>query len=424
MLFLGKYLKKERKELYNMATNSKLSDEKLVEEVLKNKIKFYELDKFTDVPDKIRLKVIEKRLGVSLENIEKSIISSVDCKANIENMIGSTQIPLGLAGPVMINGENAKGSFYLPLATTEGALVASVNRGCSVINKSGGAYSIILKNEQTRSILFKADSIIEAKKFSDWVENNFPELKNAGEMDEKFIEIKKIERYIIGLNIWLRIRANTNDAMGMNMVTIAGKKIADYVFDNYKNIEFISETGNLCTDKKASAMNLINTRGKKVIASVDIPESVIKDILKTSSEKLIDLNYRKNLLGSAASSSLGFNAHFANIIAAMFAALGQDLAHVVDGSLGFTTVEKNKNGINFSVTLSDLQVGTIGGGTGLKTQKECLSILGVFGPGNPPGSNSRKLAEIISVGVLAGEISLLAALCTKDLSKAHQKHNR
>jgi len=407
-----------------MATSSKLSDEKLIEEILKNKIKFHELDKFTSMPDKIRLKVIEKRLGVSLESIGNSIINSSDCKANIENMIGSTQIPLGIAGPVMINGENCKGNFYLPLATTEGALVASVNRGCSVINKSGGAYSIVLKNEQTRSILFKADSIVEAKKFSDWIEENFSELKKTAEHDEQFIEIKKIDRYIIGLNIWLRIRANTNDAMGMNMVTIAGKKIADYLLENYKNIEFISETGNLCTDKKASAMNLINTRGKKVIASVDIPESVIKDVLKTTSEKLIDLNYRKNLLGSAASLSLGYNAHFANIIAAMFAALGQDLAHVVDGSLGFTTVEKNKNGINFSVTLSDLQVGTIGGGTGLKTQKEGLSILGVFGPGNPPGSNSRKLAEIISVGVLAGEISLLAALCTKDLSKAHQKYNR
>jgi hydroxymethylglutaryl-CoA reductase (NADPH) len=180
----------------------------------------------------------------------------------------------------------------------------------------------------------------------------------------------------------------------------------------------------MCTDKKPSAMNLINTRGKKVLASVDIPEDVIRNVLKTTSDKLVDLNYRKNLLGSAASGSFGFNAHFANIIAAIFIATGQDAAHVVDGSLGFTTVEKTADGVNFTVTLPDLQVGTIGGGTGLATQKECLSILGVAGAGNPPGSNSKKLAEIIAVAVLAGEISLLGALCSKDLARAHKELNR
>jgi hydroxymethylglutaryl-CoA reductase (NADPH) len=249
-------------------------------------------------------------------------------------------------------------------------------------------------------------------------------LRQAGEEGEKFIQIKKIERYIVGLNIWLRIKADTNDAMGMNMVTIAGKKISDFIIKKYKEIEFVSESGNMCTDKKPSAMNLINTRGKKVMASVDIPEDVIRNVLKTASDKLVDLNYRKNLLGSAASGSLGYNAHFSNIIAAIFIATGQDVAHVVDGSLGFTTVEKTPEGVNFTVTIPSLQIGTIGGGTGLKTQKECLSILGCQGAGNPPGSNSKKLAEIVAVAVLAGEISLLAALSTKELSKAHERLNR
>jgi hydroxymethylglutaryl-CoA reductase (NADPH) len=172
----------------------------------------------------------------------------------------------------------------------------------------------------------------------------------------------------------------------------------------------------MCVDKKPSAMNLINNRGKKVIASVDLPEEVIKTVLKTDSEKLIDLNYRKNLLGSAASASLGYNAHFANIIAALYIATGQDPAHVVSGSLGFTTVEKNKKGVNVSVTLPSLQVGIIGGGTGLPTQKEALSIINV--------KSSKELAEVASAAVLAGEISLLSALCTKELSSAHIKHNR
>ncbi|MFH2020498.1 MAG: 3-hydroxy-3-methylglutaryl-CoA reductase, partial [archaeon] len=158
-----------------------------------------------------------------------------------------------------------------------------------------------------------------------------------------------------------------------------------------------------------------------VIASVEIPEEAISSLLRTTSEKLIDMNYKKNLLGSAASGSLGFNAHFANIIAAIFIATGQDAAHVVDGSLGFTTVEKSRNGVSFCVTLPDLQVGTIGGGTGLPTQKECLSIMGVSGTGN---NNSKKFAEIVAAAVLAGEISLLGALCSKELSRSHERLNR
>ncbi len=380
--------------------------------------KLYELSK------EQRVELIEKELNISLENIKKTIIKEEQAKPNIENMIGATQIPLGIAGPVKVNGEHAKGSFYLPLSTTEGALVASVNRGCSVINKSNRAEVVIIKNAQTRSILFKVSSVKEIKNFSQWVKNNFQLLKKIGEENERFLEILNIESYNVGLNIWLRIKANTNDAMGMNMVTIAGKKIADYILKNYPNIEFVSESGNMCVDKKPSAMNLIKSRGKKVIASVNIPNEVVEKVLKTTADKLIDLNYRKNLLGSAASFSLGYNAHFANIIAAMFLATGQDIAHTVNGSLGFTTVEKAANGINFTVTLPDLHVGTVGGGTGLPTQIECLKILDCQGAGNPPGSNANKLAEIIATAVLAGEISLLAALCTKDLSSAHQLHNR
>ncbi len=406
-----------------MATSS---DSQMIDKIAKGEISFHELDSILgeNKAKEVRLKAIEKRLSINLTNINSGNLAPVDCKANIENMVGSVQLPLGIAGPVKISGENAKGNFFIPLATTEGALVASVNRGCLAINKSNGALAIILKNEQSRSILFKVESIAEAKKFSEYVKSNFNELKKAGEKDEKFLDIKKIEKYLVGLNIWLRIKADTKDAMGMNMVTIAGKKISEYISKNYKGIDFISESGNMCTDKKASTMNMINTRGKKVMASVDIPEDIIKNTLKTTSDKLVDMNYRKNLLGSAASGSLGFNAHFANIIAATFIATGQDAAHVVDGSLGFTTVERTKNGVNFTVTIPALQIGTVGGGTGLKTQKECLSILGVAGPGNPPGTNAKKLAEIIAVAVLAGEISLLAALCTKDLAKAHRELNR
>jgi hydroxymethylglutaryl-CoA reductase (NADPH) len=404
-----------------MATNSDLLDK-----LMRGELKFHQLDTLLGErkASELRLKVLEKKLDIFLRNLGAGRLDPEQCRPNIENMIGSVQVPLGIAGPVLIKGENAKGEFFLPLATSEGALVASVNRGCSVINKAGGADALILKFGQTRSILFKAQSINDIKKFITWIRENFPILKKVSQQDEKFIDILAIEPYAVGLNVWLRIKANTFDAMGMNMITIAGKKLGDYVTENFSGVEFVSESGNMCTDKKASAMNLINSRARKVMASVDIPENVIKDSLKTTSSELIDMNYRKNLLGSAVSGSLGFNAHFANIISAMFIATGQDAAHTVDGSLGFTTVEKSSKGVNFTVTLPDLQCGTIGGGTGLPCQRECLSILGVAGPGNTPGSNANKLAEIIGVAVLAGEISLLGALCSKDLSKAHVKLNR
>jgi len=393
-----------------MVTNSDL-----LKKLQTGEIRFHQLDTLIgeEKATKLRAEFIEKKLGIKLYNIRSSILAPKKCKANIENMIGSVQVPLGIAGPVKVNGEYASGEYYLPLATSEGALVASVNRGCTVINKAGGAEAVILKNEQTRSILFKTRSITESKKLKEWIQEKFNDLKSAGEDEEPFIEITGIDTYVVGLNVWLRIRAYTYDAMGMNMITIAGKRIGKYIEDKLE-IEFISETGNLCTDKKPS---------ERVCASINIPEDVIKEVLKTTADKLIDMNYRKNLLGSAASASLGFNAHFANIIAAMFIATGQDAAHVVDGSLGFTTVEKSDKGVNFTITLPDLQVGTIGGGTGISTQKECLQILGVAGP-SKDGSNSKRLAEIVATAVLAGEISLLGALCTKELAKAHKNLNR
>mgnify|MGYP003964043295 FL=1 len=400
-----------------MDINSKLTNEEIITKILNKEIKLRHLSILGEKrATEIRLKFLEKKLNSEFTNINLSILNPEKCKPNIENMVGSTQIPLGIAGPILINFENKSKEYYLPLATTEGALVASVNRGCSVINKSGGCETILLKNFQTRSILFKVKSINKIKKFLFFVNENLDELKKIGNSTDKFIELLDIEPYVVGLNIWLRIKANTNDAMGMNMVTIAGKKIADYILNNFSDVKFVSESGNLCVDKKPSSMNLINSRGKKVIASVNISNGVINKILKTTANELVDLNYRKNLLGSAASGSIGYNAHFANIIAAIYIATGQDPAHTVSGSIGFTTVEKIRNGVNFSVTLPSIQVATIGGGTSLPTQKEALSIMNV--------DTSVELSRVVASAVLAGEISLLGALCSKELTSAHEKHNR
>ncbi len=399
-----------------MDISSRLSDEEILKKISNKEIKLRSLSSLGEKrAASLRLKYLEKALGIQLSNISLSVIDPEKSKANIENMIGGAQLPIGIAGPVKIKGEYVKGEYHLPLATTEGALVASVNRGCSAINKAGGCSTIILSSSQTRSVLFRADTLEKVKGFLGWLENNKQELKKIGDSTDRFIKIQDIEPHVLGYNLWLRVKADTEDAMGMNMVTVASKKIADRVASEF-DIEFVSESGNMCVDKKPSSMNLINSRGKKIIASVNIHEDVIRNVLKTEPKKIADMNYRKNLLGSAASGSLGFNAHFANIVAAFYIATGQDPAHVVSGSMGFTTAEVVGKELQVTVTLPSVQVATVGGGTSLPTQKEAISIT--------RAKSSKELGEILAAAVLAGEISLLGALCSKDLAGAHLKHNR
>ena len=270
-----------------MVINSKLSDEEIIKQLIDNKLKIRELSELGEKKaSELRRKFLEKKFNINLESLESVKTDPEKCKSNIENMVGTVKIPLGIAGPVKIKGEYANNEYFLPLATTEGALVASVNRGCLVINKSDGCETLILKNFQTRSILFKAKNLGQVKEFLEWIKRNNSRLIEIGNSTDEHISILEVVPYVTGLNIWLRIKADTEDAMGMNMVTIAGKKIADYIIKNY-NIEFISESGNMCVDKKPSALNFIEGRGKKVIAFVEIPENIIKDVLKTTSEKFL-----------------------------------------------------------------------------------------------------------------------------------------
>ncbi|MFH0875911.1 MAG: hydroxymethylglutaryl-CoA reductase (NADPH) [archaeon] len=410
-----------------MVISSGLQDKVLVAGLIEKKIKFYEIDNLvSDANDasRIRLNAIEKLTKKKYTTLSKYSIDAKTAKPNIENMIGAVQVPLGFAGPLLVNGDYSKGEFFLPIATTEGALCASINRGCSLINCARGCNVSIIKSGQTRSILLKIDSIKRIRDFFYWLDKNKSDMKNEAQKNSKYLELNSIHRYVVGNNIWLRLSCDTKDAMGMNMVSIAAENLGLYIEANFKGIEFISTSGNACVDKKPSAQTLLEGRGKSVIAQATIPDELIEKYLKTNSERLADLNYRKNILGSALSGSYGFNAHFANIIAAIFLATGQDMAHVVEGSHGFTNIEKCSSALDVSVTIPALQVGTVGGGTNLPSQKECLDMLGVAGPGIVPGENSNKLAEIIAGAVLAGEISLLGALSAGHLVKSHLKHNR
>ena len=389
-------------------------------------LKLYELEKELSPIDAIRVRrgFIEQETGTTLENIG---IFSIDVdrvtKRNCENMIGTVQVPVGVAGPVLIRGGHASGQYWLPLATTEGALIASVNRGCSAITKAGGAEVRILHDGMTRAPVFATNSVVHAVQVCDWVKVHHDELKAAAESTTSHGKLTDIVTFVAGTSVYVRLEFDTKDAMGMNMVTIASAKVADLIAQG-TGARLIALSGNMCTDKKPAAINGIMGRGRSVVAGIALTNEQISTILKTDAKSLFEVNYRKNLVGSARAGSMGFNAHAANMVAAMFIACGQDAAHAIDGSTCITTVDVTDTGAYVSVTLPSLPVGTVGGGTAVDTQQECLKILGVAGSGTPPGANAKKLAEIIGVGVLAGELSLLGALAAQHLARAHQQLGR
>ncbi|NQE44780.1 3-hydroxy-3-methylglutaryl-coenzyme A reductase [ANME-1 cluster archaeon GoMg2] len=404
-----------------------MEDQELIDKLVKHELKFHELEQHVDAKKatELRRRTLEVLTGKKLQDISVfSLDAERAVKANIENLIGAAQVPLGVAGPVQVRGDFADGLYHLPLATTEGALVASVNRGCTAINKSDGAASFVIKDGMARAPVLKARNISHAKEALAFLEHNTAKLKEITESTSKFLKFKEIQSWVVGRNLFLRFVFKTGDAMGMNMATIATDKAVKFL-ESETGLKHVALSGNVCVDKKSSALNLIQGRGKTVISEVVLTREVIKQVLKTSPESMADIVYRKCLLGSALAASYGFNAQFANVIAAIFIATGQDAAHVVEGSQGFTTAELTEEGdLLFSVTIPSLQVGTVGGGTALGTQREALELIGVHGAGEPPGSNALKFAEIVGAAVLAGEISLIGALGARHLAEAHVKLNR
>lgn len=398
------------------------------EKIRAGEIRLHELEEYLDSEDAVRARreYIEEETNASLKTVGSHAVTAGEARQNIENMIGAVQIPLGVAGPLRVNGEYATGEYYVPLATTEGALVASVNRGCSLITKAGGANVRVISDEMTRAPIFKVKGVREAKELVDWVRNpdNLELMRERAATTTRFGELLGVKPYVVGANVFLRFAYDTKDAMGMNMATIATDAICEQV-EERTNARLVALSGNMCTDKKPAAINLIEGRGKTVVAEVVIPRETVIKRLRTTPETTFAVNYRKNLVGSARAGSLGFNAHAANVIAAAFIAAGQDPAHVVEGSLALTSAEVTQGGdLYFSVTLPALPVGTVGGGTRLSTQGECLDMMGVRGGGDPPGANAKKFAEIIGSAVLAGEVSLVGALDTRELSRAHVKLGR
>lgn len=365
-----------------------------------------------------RRKYIETKLKLGLEEISNfSFPESMVEGKNIENLIGATQIPLGIAGPIKIQTlEPAVKNYYIPLATTEGALVASVSRGCKAVSESGGVYVAVNEVGVTRAPVFKTSGIKDCIRIKKWIGENYEQIKKTCEQTSSHLKLLKIESTFSGKNLFVRFSFNSSEAMGMNMATIACEKAVQLI-EKANKIKCISLSGNFDIDKKPAWINFISGRGKKVWAEAIISKKIIKEILKTTPEKIVDLVYRKVLVGSAMAGSIGFNAHYANIIAGVFAATGQDLGQVVEGSLGITSAEITESGdLYFSIHLPSLMVGIIGGGTNLPTQKEALGVIGA--------NSVLEFAEVIAGAVLAGELSLLASQAEGTLAISHIKLGR
>jgi hydroxymethylglutaryl-CoA reductase (NADPH) len=378
----------------------------LVAAVRDGDVRLHELEQHADPDDAAaaRRRLLAEDTGADLETIGAYAFDAAVAEPNIENMFGAAQMPVGVAGPVTVDGGAADGEYYLPLATTEGALVASVNRGLSAIRSAGGADARVTDSGMTRAPVFQVTGVAEAETVVNWVDDNHEQLREAAESTTSHGELLAVDPYVVGDNVFLRFVYDTKDAMGMNMATIATREASELV-EAETPARLVALSGNLCSDKKPAAINAIEGRGRSVTADVVVPRDLVEERLKTTPEAMAEGNTRKNLIGSAKAASLGFNAHAANTVAAAFLATGQDAAQVVEGANAITTMEAREEGLYASLSLASLEVGTAGGG-------------------DPPGANADALAEVIAVGALAGELSLVAAFCSRHLSSAHEELGR
>ncbi|KAG0257661.1 3-hydroxy-3-methylglutaryl-coenzyme A (HMG-CoA) reductase isozyme [Linnemannia exigua] len=342
-----------------------------------------------------------------------------------ENVIGYIPLPVGVAGPFNVDGE----SLYLPMATTEECLVASTSRGCKAINTGGGATTVLLADCMTRAPCVEFPSIIQASACKKWLEGHgFKKMQDAFRSTSRFCSLLKIKAAVAGRLVYIRFSASTGDAMGMNMVTKGSERALEELGKWFPTMSIVSLSGNYCTDKKSAAINWIEGRGKSVVAEAVIPGKVVECVLGTTVAALVELNLNKNLIGSAMAGAIGgFNAHAANILTAIYLATGQDPAQNVQSSACITLMKATNNGQDLLIncTMPSIEVGTFGGGTVLPPQASMLDLLGVRGPhAESPGANAQRLARIICAGVMAGELSLCAALATGNLVESHRILNR
>jgi hydroxymethylglutaryl-CoA reductase (NADPH) len=366
-----------------------------------------------------RQQFVEEYTGHKLEHVDKYSFDPAATRGNIENFTGVAQVPIGFAGPVKINGEHALGEFIVPLATTEGTLVASYNRGIKVLNLSGGVTCTVVGDSMQRAPVFVFDNARDARDFVAWVDANLGKIREEAEATSSIAKLTYIDRYLSNKLVFLRFNYTTGDAAGQNMVGRATFAACSWILENQDRIRHFYLESNFATDKKSSQINVMRTRGKRVTAEATIPRDVLIQNMRVDPETL---NYHAGIanVGAFMSGANNNGCHSPNGITAMFIATGQDVANVSESSAGivYTEVTPEKD-LYISITIPSLIVATYGGGTGLATQRECLELLGCYGKGKV-----HKLAEIIAGVVLAGEISLASAISSLDWVSSHEQYGR
>lgn len=362
---------------------------------------------------------IKEFSGTELKHINKYSFDPETTKGNIENFTGVAQVPIGFAGPIKVNGEHAKGDFIIPLATSEGTLVASYNRGIKIINLSGGANVTVVDERMQRAPVFIFDSANEAREFGKWVDDHFEPIKQAAESTSKVAKLDSIDKFLASKFVYLRFNFHTGDAAGQNMVGKATFVACSWIMENFDGIRNFYLESNFATDKKGSQVNILHTRGKRVTAEITIKRDVLLKHLRVDVDTLLTHNRIANI-GAFMSGANNNGLHAANSITAMFISCGQDVANVAESSAGILYTELTPEGdMYISLTLPSLIVATYGGGTGLATQRESLEIMDCYGKGKV-----KKFAEIVAAVALAGEISLAAAISSLEWVPSHDKLGR
>jgi hydroxymethylglutaryl-CoA reductase (NADPH) len=382
----------------------------------RKKIPYDKLDNYNMDIVRKRQEFVEEYTGKPFHHVKQHSFDPMVTKGNIENFTGVAQIPMGFAGPLLIDGEHAKGEFIIPMCTSEGTLVASYSRGMKILNLCGGVKVTVVEDRMQRSPAFAFESAREGRDFVLWIDEHMDEIKAHAESASKVAKLLNIERYMASRLVYLRFNYTTGDAAGQNMVSMCTYTACNWILSQVDTVRHFYMDGNISTDKKASLINNLVTRGKRVIAEVHIPKEILMQHMRVDAVTL-DYLCRACQLGAFMGGAVSNGLHASNALAAIYMATGQDVANVSESSTGFVCTEVTPEGDFYgSLTLPSLIVATYGGGTGLPTQRECLEMLGCYGLGNV-----LKFAEIVTAAAMAGELSLAGAIASLDWVTSHER---
>jgi hydroxymethylglutaryl-CoA reductase (NADPH) len=366
-----------------------------------------------------RAEFLRERSSAALEHVQAYSFDPGLLPGNIENFIGVAQVPIGIAGPLRINGEHARGDFFVPMATTEGTLVASYNRGMRVLAESGGVTTTVVKRSMQRAPVFMFETAREARDFGEWLTRNHDGVRGAAESTTRIGRLVEIEQYALANMLYLRFNYTTGDAAGQNMTGKATRAACEWIRETHPARPKYMLSGSIDTDKKHSAINTLRTRGRRVVAEAVLSREVLERLMRVDTRTLFRARQVSNA-GALLAGTAYNGPHAANAIAAIFIATGQDAANVAESHAGITYAQLLDNGDYYwSVTLTSLIVASYGGGTGLPTQRECLEVLGCYGAGK-----ADKLAEIVAAVVLAGDVSLGSAVLADEWVTSHERMGR